>query len=37
MNRFPARHIVALAGGGFSMGPDNLLLDNFLLRLRRNK
>jgi dipeptidase E len=29
----PARHIVALGGGGFSMEPDNPLLDDFILSL----
>lgn len=29
----PAGHIVALGGGGFSMEPDNLLLDDFILSL----
>lgn len=27
------KHIIALSGGGFSMEPDNPLLDNFILRL----
>lgn len=31
------RHIVALGGGGFSMEPDNLLLDDFALQLTRAK
>lgn len=29
----PTRHIVALGGGGFSMEPDNPLLDDFILGL----
>jgi dipeptidase E len=32
-----ARHIVALGGGGFSMEPDNPLLDDFVLSLARRK
>jgi dipeptidase E len=32
-----ARHIVALGGGGFSMEPDNPLLDDFILSLSRRK
>jgi hypothetical protein len=28
-------HIVAMGGGGFSMEPDNLLLDDFVLALSR--
>ncbi len=31
----PSRTIVALGGGGFSMGPDNGLLDEFILELAR--
>jgi dipeptidase E len=31
------RHIVALGGGGFSMEPDNPLLDDFVLSLARRK
>ena len=27
------RHIVAMGGGGFSMEPENPLLDDFILRL----
>jgi dipeptidase E len=33
----PARHIVALGGGGFSTEPDNPLLDDFVLGLARRK
>ena len=33
MTGTPTRHIVALGGGGFSMEPDNPLLDDFILRL----
>src|SRR5262249_50510149 len=32
-----AGHIVAMGGGGFSMEPDNPLLDNFVLRLSRRQ
>jgi dipeptidase E len=32
-----AKHIVALGGGGFSMEPDNPLLDDFVLSLARRK
>src|SRR5260370_19394520 len=32
-----ARHVVALGGGGFSMEPDNTLLDDFVLSLERRK
>jgi len=31
-----AGHIVALGGGGFSMEPDNLALDRYILSLRRD-
>lgn len=31
------RHIVALGGGGFSMEPDNPLLDDFILSLTRKR
>jgi dipeptidase E len=31
------RHIVAMGGGGFSMEPDNPLLDNFILGLTRKR
>ena len=31
------RHIVALGGGGFSMEPDNPLLDDFILSLSRRR
>jgi peptidase E len=30
-------HIVALGGGGFSMEPDNPLLDDFVLSLSRRQ
>jgi len=30
----PERQIVALGGGGFSMEPDNPLLDDYILRTR---
>jgi peptidase E len=33
----PAKHIVALGGGGFSMEPDNPLLDDFVLSLARRR
>jgi dipeptidase E len=33
----PPRHLVALGGGGFSMEPDNALLDDFVLSLARRK
>ena len=33
MTMSPTRHIVALGGGGFSMEPDNPLLDDFILDL----
>lgn len=33
----PERHIVALGGGGFSMEPDDPLLDDFILRLTRKR
>jgi dipeptidase E len=32
-----ARHIVAMGGGGFSMEPDNPLLDDFVLSLSRQQ
>jgi dipeptidase E len=32
-----ASHIIALGGGGFSMEPDNPLLDDFVLRHARRK
>src|SRR5687767_8451201 len=32
-----AGHIVALGGGGFSMEPENTLLDDFILSLARRK
>jgi dipeptidase E len=32
-----SRHIVALGGGGFSMEPDNPLLDRFILSLARKR
>jgi dipeptidase E len=35
--RQPERHIVALGGGGFSMEPDNALLDDFVLQLARGR
>ena len=31
----PSRTIVALGGGGFSMGPDNGLLDELIIDLAR--
>lgn len=31
--RAPERHVVATGGGGFSMEPDNPLLDDFVLGL----
>lgn len=34
-NREPERQIVAMGGGGFSMEPDNPLLDDFVLGLAR--
>jgi len=37
MARAVARHIVALGGGGFSMEPENLLLDDFILSLSRRQ
>ena len=33
----PTGHIVAMGGGGFSMEPDNTLLDDFVLSLARRK
>jgi dipeptidase E len=33
----PEGHIVAMGGGGFSMEPDNPLLDDFVLRLSRRQ
>jgi dipeptidase E len=31
-----APHVVAMGGGGFSMEPENLLLDRFVLSLTRS-
>ncbi len=33
----PAKHIIALGGGGFSMEPDNPALDRYILRQARNE
>lgn len=37
MTRIPTGHIVAMGGGGFSMEPENPLLDDFVLSLAKRK